>query len=169
MNDTYVTVVGNLVGEPNHTVTAGGTHMVTMRLASTPRRYDASKGGWRDGDTLFVNVSCWRSLAENVAASVRKGEQIVVTGRLRMRTYTTKDGGRRTSVEIDAGAVGHDLSRGVSRFTKTQRYTGHPDGTAAAMRPHVLAADEGTTSADGEALPRPAENGAVEADERIAA
>lgn len=120
-NDTYVTVMGNLVENPRQLVTSGGVHLVTMRVASTSRRFDRETGRWRDGDTLYINVSCWRWLADNVAASLQRGQPVVVHGRLRMRSYTNSEGKRRTSVEIDASTIGHDLSRGISRFQKARR------------------------------------------------
>lgn len=92
MNDTYVTVVGNVVENPRYLATASGAHLASFRLASTSRRYDRQEGRWRDGDTLFLNVACWRWLGDNVAASVKKGDPLVVSGRLRMRSYTGKDG-----------------------------------------------------------------------------
>lgn len=121
MNDTFVTVVGNVVSDPTHAVTASGTHVTNLRIASTSRRFDRGSGEWRDGGTLFVKVTCWRALADNVAESVCKGEPVVVTGRLRIRTYTGRDEQRHLSVEIEATAMGHDLSRGCARFQRAQR------------------------------------------------
>ncbi|MQA83666.1 MAG: single-stranded DNA-binding protein [Streptosporangiales bacterium] len=118
MNDTYVTVVGNVVTDPAHVKLDSGVHVLSMRLASTTRRYDRALGEWRDASTLYLTVSCWRALAENVAASVSKGDPLVVTGRLRVRNYPGGNGERRVSVEVEASAVGHDLSRGVTRFQK---------------------------------------------------
>lgn len=119
MNDTYVTIVGNVVAEPNHVVTSSGIHLATLRVASTSRRFDRALGGWRDASTIYVTVSCWRSMAENVVASLRKGDPVVAAGRLRIRNYE-KDGQRRLSVQIEASAIGHDLSRGVSQFQRAQ-------------------------------------------------
>lgn len=121
MNDTYVTVLGNVVEDPRYLATASGAHLASVRLASTSRRFDKEEGRWRDGDTLFLNVACWRSLGDNVAASVKKGDPLVVSGRLRMRSYTNKEGVRRVTPEIDASAVGHNLSRGIAHFQKPQR------------------------------------------------
>jgi single-strand DNA-binding protein len=117
MNETLVTVVGNVVSEPTLRVTSAGAKVTRFRLASTERRYDRASGGWRDGDTVFWSVSCWRRAAENVADSLAKGQPVVVHGRLRERGYEV-DGHRRTSLEIDAWTVGHDLSRGVARFRR---------------------------------------------------
>jgi single-strand DNA-binding protein len=118
VNDTYLTVSGNVVDEPilRRTATNGVT-VASFRVASTSRRRDAETGVWSDRDNLFVNVTCWRSLATNVAASLFKGQPVVVYGRFYSRQYT-KDEITRVTYEIDAVSVGHDLSRGVSTFTK---------------------------------------------------
>jgi single-strand DNA-binding protein len=117
MKETLVTVVGNVVTDPTLRVTSGGAKVTKFRLASTERRYDKVTGGWRDGDTIFWWVSCWRRAAENVADSLAKGQPVVVHGRLRENRYEV-EGQPRTSLEIDASTVGHDLSRGVARFRK---------------------------------------------------
>jgi single-strand DNA-binding protein len=117
MNETMVTVVGNVVSDPTLRVTSGGAKVSSFRLASTERRYDRVAGGWRDGDTVYWQVSCWRRAAENVADSLAKGQPVVVHGRLRERRYEV-EGQLRTSLEIEASTVGHDLSRGVARFRK---------------------------------------------------
>ena len=109
MFDTQVTVVGNLVAEPRLASTNDGQAVASFRLASTPRRFDRATGEWKDGDTLFTNVTCWRALAENVFASLKKGSSVIVLGRLSVRPYETKDGDKRQSVDIDAIAVGPEL------------------------------------------------------------
>jgi single-strand DNA-binding protein len=118
MNETVLTVVGNVATEPTLRSTSSGVKVASFRLASTERRFDKGLNGWRDADTLFWWVSCWRSLGENVAESVVKGQPVVVQGRLRERTYDDKDGQRRTSLEIEASIVGHDLSKGIATFRK---------------------------------------------------
>jgi single-strand DNA-binding protein len=119
MNDTYLTVSGNVVDEPKLRKTAtNGITVASFRVASTSRRRDAETGDWSDGDTLFVNVTCWRSMATNVAGSLFKGQPVVVHGRFYSRQYT-KDEVTRVTYELDAISVGHDLSRGVSTFTKS--------------------------------------------------
>lgn len=117
MKETLVTVVGNVVTDPTLRVTSGGAKVTTFRLASTERRLDRVSGGWRDGDTIFWQVTCWRRVAENVADSLAKGQPVVVHGRLKANRYEV-EGQPRTSLEIDASTVGHDLSRGVARFRK---------------------------------------------------
>jgi single-strand DNA-binding protein len=117
MNETVLTVVGHVASEPALRVTSSGMKVASFRLASTERRYDKGLSAWRDGDTIFWSVSCWRAAAENVADSLLKGQPVIVHGRLKERGYE-KDGQHRTSLEIDATTIGHDLTRGVAVFTK---------------------------------------------------
>ena len=121
MNETHVTVVGNLVADPVLRVTPGEREVAGFRLASTVRRYDAELGRSVDVRTSFYSVSCWGYLARNAAESLRKGERVVVSGRLDVREYTGDDKVVRTSVDVVADAVGHDLVYGTSRFTKVRR------------------------------------------------
>jgi single-strand DNA-binding protein len=119
MNETMVTVVGHVATEPALRTTAKGARVASFRLASTERRFDKGAGGWRDASTTFFTVTSWRNMGENVCDSVEKGQPVVVHGRLRDSSYEGKDGQRRTVLEIEAFALGHDLSRGVSRFTRS--------------------------------------------------
>jgi single-strand DNA-binding protein len=121
--DTYVTVQGNLVADPNARSTASGATVVHFRLASSGRRFDKASGEFRDGDTLYIAVSCWRSLGVNVLASLRRGDSVVVHGRLLHRTYDDKQGNRRSVHEIDAVAVGPDLSRCAADLRRPARAT----------------------------------------------
>ena len=123
MFDTHVTVVGNLVAEPRLSHTKDGQAVASFRLASTPRRFDRATGEWRDGDTLFTSVTCWRALAENVSASLKKGCSVIVLGRLSVRPYETKEGEKRQSVDIDAIAVGTDLGRVITVIKRVERGT----------------------------------------------
>ncbi|TNY36794.1 single-stranded DNA-binding protein [Thermomonospora catenispora] len=121
MNEAHVTVVGWLAQDPFYTMTANGTPFLALRVGCTPRRYDRQTGQWQDQESMFLTVNCWRSLAENINASgMRRGEPVIVTGRLRIREYV-KDGRLRFSAEIEATTVGHDLSRGSARFRRIQR------------------------------------------------
>jgi single-strand DNA-binding protein len=120
MNDTYVTVVGNAVDAPNPRRLENGTTVCNFRVASTARRFDREAGRWADGDSLFLKVTCWRQLADNAAQSIFKGDPVVVVGRLFTRAYEV-EGQRRSSYEMEAVSVGHDLSRGVSEFQRTAR------------------------------------------------
>jgi single-strand DNA-binding protein len=121
MFDTQVTVVGNLVAEPRLAFTKDGQAVASFRLASTPRRFDRTSGEWKDGDTLFTSVTCWRALAENVSASLKKGASVIVLGRLSVRPYETRDGDKRQSVDIDAIAIGPDLGRAIALVKRAER------------------------------------------------
>ena len=120
MNDTWVTVVGNVVDEPRQRETKNGHKVTNFRVASTSRRYDREQDRYIDNETLYVNVTCWRGQAENAAASLRRGQPVVVYGRYFSRDYT-KNEQVRTSYELEAAALGHDISRGVSSFTRMNR------------------------------------------------
>ncbi len=120
MNETMISIAGNVATDLRFLRSERGTPLASFRLASTARRYDRSQGGWVDGRTTFVTVICWRTLAENVAASLRKGEPVVVVGRLRVEPWE-RDGRTGTTVEVEAQAIGHDLSRGTSAFRRTRR------------------------------------------------
>jgi single-strand DNA-binding protein len=121
MFDTQVTVVGNLVAEPRLAFTKDGQAVASFRIASTPRRFDRTAGEWKDGDTLFTSVTCWRALAENVSASLKKGASVIVLGRLSVRPYETRDGDKRVSVDIDAVAIGPDLGRAIALVKRAER------------------------------------------------
>jgi single-strand DNA-binding protein len=120
MNDTQITLIGNVVDEPRLRVTKSGHSVANFRLASTSRRKDHDTGQWVDSGTLWVNVTCWRAMAENVVAAVHRGQPVLVTGRYYSREYKI-DEVVRVAYELEATAVGHDLSRGVSDFRKTIR------------------------------------------------
>ncbi len=120
MNDTYLTIIGNVVAPPRMRVTKSGHSVTNFRVASTSRRYDTEQGRFVDNATLFVNVTCWRSMAENVALSVHKGQPVIVAGRYYSREYEVNET-MRVAYELEANAVGHDLSRGTAAFSKVLR------------------------------------------------
>ena len=120
MNQTNVTVIGRVATEPRMHEVPGGK-VTNFRLATTERFFDKTKNEWRDGDTTFYGVSCWRALAENVAGSVQKGQPVIVEGRLHASSYDDRDGVPRMDIKIEARAVGHDLSWGTSSFAKSER------------------------------------------------
>jgi single-strand DNA-binding protein len=126
MNDTYLTIIGNVVAPPRMRMTKSGFAVTNFRVASTSRRFDTEKGQFVDNDTLFVNVTCWRAMAENVAESLQKGQPVIVTGRYYSREYEVEET-KRMSFELEAIAVGHDLSRGTTAFRRVIRptSTGH--------------------------------------------
>ncbi|MET8160373.1 single-stranded DNA-binding protein [Sphaerisporangium sp. NPDC005289] len=122
-NDTVITVVGNLVADPDLRFVPSGRAVATVRLASTPRFLDRSSGEWKDADTLFITCNVWGQQGENVAESLQRGHKVIVRGRLKQRSYETPDGERRTVVELDAEDIGPSLATAMARMTKTQRVT----------------------------------------------
>jgi single-strand DNA-binding protein len=120
MNDVQITIAGNVVDTPKLRRTKSGHFVANFRVASTPRRFDRESNTWVDGSTLFVTVTCWRAMGENVAQSLRKGQPIVVLGRYYQREYE-RDEKLHTAYELEAIAIGHDLARGVATFEKVFR------------------------------------------------
>jgi single-strand DNA-binding protein len=119
VHEPVITVVGNVGAQPRTRVVAGGSVVTDFRIASTPRKVDKATGAWADGETIWFGVSCWRLLAENVAASVKTGDRVVVTGRLLAHSWKNEQGEERSGLEIDAQAVGFDLSRGKAVQERT--------------------------------------------------
>ncbi|MDQ6911134.1 MAG: single-stranded DNA-binding protein [Actinomycetota bacterium] len=120
MYGTPITVVGNVSDEPSDRLTQSGKLVANFRVASTPRRFDKASNSYVDSETLWLGVVCWQSLARNVLTSIKKGQPVVVTGRLVSREFV-KDEQRKVRFEIIADAVGHNLARGTSTFEKAQR------------------------------------------------
>jgi single-strand DNA-binding protein len=138
MNDT-ITVCGIIATEPRHLVTDTGIAITSMRLASPSRRWDRATSSWTNGATNWYTVTAFRSLAANVHRSLKKGDRIVVTGRVRIRTWE-RDGRGGTSVEIDAEGVGHDLAWGISNWVRVPRHTSESTaapGSTASIAPNV--------------------------------
>jgi single-strand DNA-binding protein len=117
MNDTMITIVGNVVDTPRRRRTKNGHEVTNFRIASTSRRFDREQEKFVDNSTLYVNVTCWRQFAVNVDESIKKGQPVVVYGRYYMREYKVEEQ-LRSSYELEAVAVGHDLARGTSQFTR---------------------------------------------------
>ena len=118
MNEPLLTVVGNVAGPPRQRTTPAGVVVADFRIAATPRRLDRSTGTWSDGETLWFGVTAWRSLAEHCASSLKKGDRVVVTGRLTTRSWEVEGGEKRANLEVDATSVGLDLARGTAAYTK---------------------------------------------------
>jgi len=126
--DTPITIVGNLVNDPELRFTASGQPVATFRVASTPRIRDNSTGEWKDGDSLFLTCNVWRQMAENVAESLQRGMRVIVNGRLRQRNYETQQGEKRTVYEVEVDDVGPSLLRASAKVTKAQRSGGDGGG-----------------------------------------
>jgi single-strand DNA-binding protein len=124
INEAHISLSGYVATQPFLRETRTGIPSLTMRVAWTPRRMDRVTGEWVDADTSFLSVACYRKLAENAATCLRKGDPVVVRGRVSVRNYEDKNGLQRTSVEVDATSVGHDLSRGVAQFQRVRPQTG---------------------------------------------
>lgn len=122
--DTPITVVGNLVADPELRYTPSGAAVVNFRVASTPRRFDSQSNQWVDGEALFLTCNVWRQAAENVANSLTKGDRVIVTGRLRQRSFDTREGEKRTVFEVEVDEVGPSLKYATSQVTKTPRQGG---------------------------------------------
>ncbi len=120
MNDIITTVIGNAVTDVSLRTTSTGASVASFRIASNSRRFDKSTKTWIEQDPSYLSVSAWSQLAENVALSVHKGQALVATGKLKVRQWQDADKSG-TNVEIDATAIGHDLNRGTSEFTKVKR------------------------------------------------
>lgn len=157
MNDTMMTLVGNVVDQPRMRRTKNGNIVTNFRVASTSRRFDREQGQWIDNATLFVNITCWRAMGENVEQSMRKGQPVIVTGRYYTREYTVNEV-VRTSYELEATAVGHDLSRGVTSFERVYRaaptvtITRDADGVPADESDHWLDLAEPSATGDLDAV-----------------
>jgi single-strand DNA-binding protein len=119
--ETVITVVGNLTDDPELRFTPSGAAVASFTVASTPRTFDRATNEWKDGDALFLRCSIWRQAAENVAESLTKGMRVVVQGRLRQRSYETREGEKRTVVELDVEEVGPSLKYATAKVTKASR------------------------------------------------
>src|SRR4051794_33645028 len=119
--ETIITVIGNLTADPELRFTPSGAAVANFTLASTPRTFDKNSNEWKDGDALFLRCSVWREAAENVAESLTRGARVVVTGRLKQRSFETKEGEKRTVVELDVDEIGPSLRYATAKVSKAGR------------------------------------------------
>jgi single-strand DNA-binding protein len=119
--ETVITVVGNLTGDPELRFTPSGAAVANFTVASTPRTLDRATNEWKDGEALFLRCSIWRQAAENVAESLTRGARVVVTGRLKQRSFETKEGEKRTVMELDVDEIGPSLRYATAKVNKTSR------------------------------------------------
>lgn len=126
--DTPITVVGNVVADPELRFTPSGAAVANFRIASTPRRFNNQTNQWEDGEGLFLTCNVWRQAAENVAESLQKGMRVMVTGRLRQRSYETREGEKRTVYEVEVDEVGPSLKYATAKVTRTNREGGGGGG-----------------------------------------
>ena len=126
--DTQITVIGNLVDDPQLRYTPTGQAVANFRVASTPRFMDRQTNEWKDGDSLFLSCNVWRQAAENVAESLQRGMRVIVSGRLRQRSYETKEGEKRTVYEVEVDEVGPSLRNASAKVVRSSRATGGQGG-----------------------------------------
>ena len=116
--ETIITVVGNLTADPELRYTQGGLAVANFTIASTPRTFDRQANDWKDGEALFLRASVWREFAENVAGTLTKGSRVIATGRLKQRSYETKEGEKRTSIELEIDEIGPSLRYATAQVTR---------------------------------------------------
>ena len=126
--ETIITLVGNLTSDPELRFTPSGAAVANFTVASTPRTFDRQSNEWKDGDALFMRCNIWREAAENVAESLTRGARVVVTGRLRQRSYETREGEKRTVVELEVDEIGPSLRYATAKVNKANRGGGGGGG-----------------------------------------
>lgn len=119
--ETVITIVGNCVQDPELRFTPSGAAVANFTVASTPRAFDRQSNEWKDGETMFMRCSVWRDAAEHVAESLTRGTRVIVTGRLKSRSYDTKEGEKRTVVELEVDEVGPSLRYATAKVQRSQR------------------------------------------------
>ncbi|MDT7696786.1 MAG: single-strand DNA-binding protein [Pseudonocardiales bacterium] len=122
--DTIITVVGNLTADPELRFTPSGAAVANFTVASTPRQFDKQSGEWKDGEALFMRCNIWRQAAENVAETLTRGSRVIVSGRLKQRSYETREGEKRTVVELEVEEVGPSLRYATAKVNKVSRGSG---------------------------------------------
>ena len=127
-NETITTIVGNLTADPELRFTPNGVAVANFTVASTPRAFHRQSGEWRDGDALFMRCTAWRDPAEHIAESLTRGDRVVVQGRLRQRSFETRDGDKRTVVELDVDDIGPSLRYATVKVTKASRAAANSPG-----------------------------------------
>lgn len=120
-NETIITVIGNLTADPEMRYTQSGLAVANFTIASTPRTFDKATNDWKDGDSLFLRASCWREFAEHVAGSLTKGTRVVAQGRLTQKSYETKEGEKRTSMELEVDEIGPSLRNATAVVTRATK------------------------------------------------
>jgi len=130
-NDTTITVIGNLTDDPELRFTPSGTAVAKFRIASTPRHLDKTSGEWKDGEALFLTCNVWRETAEHTAESIKRGTRVIVSGRLRQHSYETREGEKRTVIELEVDEVGPSLRYATTQVNKASRTNGHANNVPA--------------------------------------
>jgi len=129
--ETLITVVGNLTADPELRCTPSGAAVASFTIASTPRTFDRNSNEWKDGEALFLRCSIWRQAAENAAESLQRGMRVIASGRLKQRSYETREGEKRTVIELDVEEIGPSLKYASAKVNRTQRGSGGGGGFGA--------------------------------------
>jgi single-strand DNA-binding protein len=145
--ETTITLVGNLTADPELRFTPSGAAVANFTVASTPRTFDRQTNEWRDGDAMFLNCAVWRQAAENVAESLQKGMRVIVQGRLKSRSYETREGEKRTVFEIDVDEIGPALRYATAKVSRTS--SGGGGGGGGARQPSNANSSSGGSSGSG--------------------
>jgi single-strand DNA-binding protein len=152
--ETTITVIGNLTTDPELRFTPSGSAVANFTIASTPRTFDRQANEWKDGETLFLRAGVWREAAENVAESLTKGMRVIVSGRLKSRSYETKEGEKRTIMELEVDEIGPSLKTATAKVTRAARNGGGGQASGGGNWGGAQAADSsaawGNTAADTE-------------------
>lgn len=148
-NDTTITVIGNLTDDPELRFTPSGAAVAKFRVASTPSRFDKTEQKFVDGEPLFLNCSIWRQAAENVAESLQRGARVIVSGRLRQRSYETREGEKRTVIELEVDEIGPSLRYATAKVQKMSRASDGRASTGGSDDPWATAAPAGNSQARG--------------------
>lgn len=151
-NDTTITIIGNLTADPELRFTSNGTAVANFTVASTPRAFDRASGEWKDGEALFLRASIWRDPAEHAAESLSRGARVIVTGRLRQRTYQTSEGENRTVIELDAEEIGPSLRFATATVNKATR-RGEQPARGASADPFTGPAEPASNTTPGQDEP----------------
>jgi single-strand DNA-binding protein len=148
--ETIITVVGNLTADPELRYTQNGLAVANFTIASTPRNFDRASNDWKDGESLFLRASVWREFAEHVAGTLTKGTRVVATGRLKQRSYETKEGEKRTSIELEVDEIGPSLRYATAQVTRaaSSRDGGAPRAGQVADEPWAASAPAGDGGGD---------------------
>jgi single-strand DNA-binding protein len=139
--ETTLNVTGNLVDDPELRFTPSGSAVANFKIASTPRTFDRNSNEWKDGETLFLRCSVWKDMAENVAESLTKGMRVIIEGRLKSRSYETKEGEKRTVMELEVDEIGPSLKYANAKVNRTQR-SGNSGGFGGQQQPAMAAASQ---------------------------
>ena len=144
--ETIITVVGNLTADPELRYTQNGLAVANFTIASTPRTFDRQANDWKDGEALFLRASCWREFAEHVAGSLTKGSRVIATGRLKQRSYETKEGEKRTSIELEVDEIGPSLRYATAQVTRAASRGGDGGGARQQVADEPWAASSSSAS-----------------------